>query len=103
MLDQLAEANAPLIHELSPQAARDNMLRTSRDMDPGPQMAEVSNFEVEGRGGGIPVRGYYPEAQGTLDAIVYYHGGGWVIGSIDTHDAYCRELAASTGRAVFSS
>ena len=49
---------------------------------------------------GVPVRVYRPVAEGVLPAIVHLHGGGWVLGDLDTHDAVCRDLAAETGCAV---
>jgi acetyl esterase len=49
---------------------------------------------------GVPVRVYRPEAEGALPAIVHLHGGGWVLGDLDTHDTLCRDLAAESGCAV---
>jgi len=49
---------------------------------------------------GVPVRVYRPEAEGAPPAIVHLHGGGWVLGDLDTHDAVCRDLAAGSGCAV---
>jgi len=50
--------------------------------------------------GGVPVRVYRPQADGVLPAIVHLHGGGWVLGDLDTHDVVCRDLAACSGCAV---
>src|SRR5215208_2621260 len=50
--------------------------------------------------GGVPVRVYRPEAEGVLPAIVHLHGGGWVLGDLDTHDTISRDLAAGSGCAV---
>jgi acetyl esterase len=50
--------------------------------------------------GGVPVRVYRPRADGELPAIVHLHGGGWVLGGLDTHDSVCRDLAAGSGCAV---
>ena len=52
-------------------------------------------------GGPIPIRQYRPKGE-RLPALVYFHGGGWVIGGIDTHDVVCRHLALAGGCAVFS-
>jgi acetyl esterase/lipase len=49
---------------------------------------------------GVPVRVYRPEADGVLPAIVHLHGGGWVLGDLDTHDTISRDLAAGSGCAV---
>jgi acetyl esterase len=50
--------------------------------------------------GGVPVRVYRPTTDDALPAIVHLHGGGWVLGDLDTHDAVCRDLAAGSGCAV---
>ena len=60
---------------------------------------------ADGPHGPIPLRLYRPRgtsAEQVLPALVYYHGGGWVIGDLDTHDTLCRELANHAGCAVVS-
>jgi len=52
--------------------------------------------------GGVPVRLYRPSAEENLPLLVFFHGGGWVIGNLDTHDAVCRSLANRSGAAVVS-
>lgn len=64
---------------------------------PGPQMWKVDNHHIDA--GGIPVRVYRP-TQHPLAVIVYYHGGGWVAGSIATTDTVARKIAERTGCAV---
>ncbi len=64
---------------------------------PGPEMAEVTDQQIEG----VPVRSYRPNDH-TGSGVVYFHGGGWVLGSIETHDRQCRNLAAGSGATVFS-
>ena len=51
---------------------------------------------------GVPVRLYRPNDRGDLGLLVYYHGGGWVFGNIDSHDDVCRKLANQMGHAVLS-
>ena len=51
---------------------------------------------------GVPVRLYRPSADKDLGLLVYFHGGGWVLGSIDSHDATCRSIANASGCAVLS-
>ena len=63
-------------------------------------LADVRDTVVEGPAGAIPVRVYRPEAGGTPPAIVHFHGGGWVVGDLDTHDSTCRDLAAGSACAV---
>ena len=64
---------------------------------PGPDMAAVGRLELGGR----PARRYEPH-EATGAAVVFFHGGGWVLGSIDTHDGPCRYLADWSGATVFS-
>lgn len=66
-------------------------------------VAEVSAREVPGPGGPIPVRVYVPSsAEAGAPALVYFHGGGWVRGSLGTHDHVCRTLANGAACVVVS-
>jgi len=61
-------------------------------------VAEVLHLEADH----IPVRLYRPTSSATLGLLVYFHGGGWLAGSLDTHDDACRRLANAAGMAVLS-
>ncbi|HEX4669522.1 MAG TPA: alpha/beta hydrolase [Solirubrobacterales bacterium] len=68
-------------------------------------MARVEALEIPGQAGPIPARFYVPAgppAAVPAPLLVYFHGGGWVIGDLDTHDGVCRFLAAAAGTAVLS-
>jgi acetyl esterase len=66
-------------------------------------MARVDPVAVPGPGGTLDARLYVPEAAGEPSALlVYFHGGGWVIGGLDTHDDPCRFLAAHSGARILS-
>lgn len=68
-----------------------------------PQVARVENLEIELEGRNLDARLYIPEGADERPALtVYYHGGGWVIGTLDTHDGTCRALAQKSGNAVLS-
>ena len=54
------------------------------------------------RGGAIPIRRYWAEKSTPSPALLYFHGGGWVMGDLDTHDNVCRALARKTGAVVVS-
>ena len=56
-------------------------------------MKAVQDLSVPGPGGVIPVRCYHPDGEAPLPALVYFHGGGWVLGNIPTHDTICTQLA----------
>jgi acetyl esterase len=94
-------AGLPAIHELSPAEARRQMLEGSAALgDPVP-VDSVTDRTIPGSRGEIPVRVYRPAGQG-LPVVVYFHGGGWVIGSVETHDVYCRSLADAASVIVVS-
>jgi acetyl esterase len=57
---------------------------------------------IEGPGGPIPIRIYTPEGDGPFPGVVYFHGGGWVVGDLDTQDMIARGLAAGAGAVVVS-
>jgi acetyl esterase len=67
----------------------------------GEAVKHVEDRTIPGPAGEIPIRIYRP-ADGTLPALVYFHGGGWVIGNLDSHDLVCRMLANRSGAVVIS-
>lgn len=68
----------------------------------GPTMAETWDARVATPHGDVSVRSYRPVAQEILPVIFYIHGGGWVLGNLDTHDRVCRMLADRTGANVIA-
>ena len=103
-IDLLIERGVPPTHTL-PYAEARKFYRERRAItqpDPG-EVAEVRELTAEGPHGPIPMRLYRPlgsVAGQVLPVLVYYHGGGWTIGDLDTHDTLCRELANLSGCAV---
>lgn len=69
---------------------------------PTPPIHAIAEFSVAGPGGEIAVRAYRPSDDANLPGTLFCHGGGFVVGDLDTHDALCRSLALSSGCAVFS-
>jgi acetyl esterase len=69
---------------------------------PRVQIAKVEDDIVPGPLGGIPVRWYRPGLEGGLPVTVYFHGGGWTVDDLDTHDHLCRRLASRSHAAVVS-
>lgn len=63
-----------------------------------PQIAQVSDFDADG----VPVRLYLPATDARLPLLVFLHGGGWMLGDLETHDAMCRHIAARAGCAVLA-
>jgi acetyl esterase len=102
LLDQLAARGGPALHELTPAQARE-AFEAMRVPLPGEPVAELRDLRVRGPAGEIPARLYRPEgAPARAPALVYFHGGGWVIGSLDTHDSLCKALANRSGACVVS-
>lgn len=95
-LHELSEQGLPPLYRLSLQDARE----TYRDLcvpDGPPDAVEaVTERVVPGPGGSIPIRVYTPEGDGPHPALVFFHGGGWMLGDLETHDALCRALANAT-------
>lgn len=94
-LKKLEEANIPPIEEMSVEAARDfiRAMSAARAGEPEP-IAKVENRAIPGPAGDIPVRIYWPEGGAPAGGMVYYHGGGHVIGDLDTHDKVAQNLTA---------
>jgi acetyl esterase len=89
----------------SPQETRIERLKEARIVAHRPPipMARVEALAIPGPGGTIDARLYVPPVTGEPSALlVYFHGGGWVIGGVDTHDDPCRFLAAHAGTRVLS-
>lgn len=64
-----------------------------RDAAAVPEVASVEDVTVPGGDGQLPARVYRPAADGTRPTVAFFHGGGWVIGDLDTHDLACRTIA----------
>jgi len=101
---QAAENPVPPIDQLPPEMVRAGyrMQRQSQDQN-APKDVDVRDFTIPGPHGAIPVRLYEPHGlAGPSGLLVYYHGGGWVIGDLDTHDGHCRRMAAWGGCRVMA-
>jgi acetyl esterase len=70
--------------------------------EPPEPVAAVRDMTIPGPGGGIPIRVYSPDGPAPFPTVVYFHGGGFVIGSLDTHDGICRALANEADCVVVS-
>ncbi|MGE4431245.1 MAG: alpha/beta hydrolase [Sphingobium sp.] len=85
--------------EMSPAEAREATAKMRAVMADGPAMEAVVDLDARGGDGTVPARLFVPEG-GVRGLIVYFHGGGWVVGSLAEFDPLCRELAQATGCAV---
>jgi acetyl esterase len=106
LLDLIEQRGIPPTHTLSVADARAYYRDRRSVTQPAPaEVALVRELAADGAHGAIPLRLYRPlGSSGTaaLPVLVYYHGGGWTIGDLDTHDSLCRELANGAGCAVVS-
>lgn len=98
LLDQMATLNMPDFADLSVEQARGFSLVPEREPTP---VAEVRDGTIAGPEGDVPVR-VYRDANADGSALVYFHGGGWVIGGLDSHDESCRLLARDSAATVVS-
>ena len=89
---------------LTPAEAREDIRRTARlTAALSEPVARVEQLEIPGPAGAIPARLYVPATErGPRPLVVYYHGGGWVVGDLDTHDGVCRFLAHELGAGVLA-
>jgi acetyl esterase len=92
------EAGRPPYESGSPAEARELYLKARAVSNPEPpELASVKEIAIPGPGGAIPARFYTPKALRQMDGmapcLVFFHGGGWVIGNLDSHDVACRTLA----------
>ncbi|MBZ5634346.1 MAG: alpha/beta hydrolase [Acidobacteriia bacterium] len=101
-LDMLAGLGGPPLEQLPVSEARAVALEMVDFGGPEEPVGEVVNRDVPGPAGPIAVRVYRPVLRETLPALVYLHGGGYVIGNLDTHDRPCRSLANASGCAVIA-
>ncbi len=96
VLDALAALDEPPLEADTPELARQR--RLSRLRPPSESIHETRDLVA----GSVPARLYRPSDDAGLGLLVYFHGGGWVVGNLDTHDNACRGLANASGHAVLS-
>lgn len=101
-LHELSAAGVPPLYRQSLAEARDTYRDVCVSEAPPRDVGDVSDRTVPGPAGEIPVRTYVPEAAGPHPVVVFFHGGGWMLGSIETHDALCRALTDESECAVVS-
>lgn len=100
MIEMMGAVPAPELSSLSPEGAR----QFSEGIFPEPAEPEPVGdvMELSVSDEGVPIRVYVPEREGPYPTLVYYHGGGWVIGDLDSHDETCRVLASEADCLVVS-
>ena len=102
VIDAMAALNLKPVEESTPAEARESIRTRTAALGPFPDVAAVVDHRVPVSGGEITVRAYSPDGPGPHPALVYYHGGGWVIGDLYTHDGLCRSITNAARCAVLS-
>jgi acetyl esterase len=102
LLDQLAAMGAPALSEQTPEEARAGFLMLTAIAGTAEEQVPTEDRSVRGPAGDIPVRIYRPTTDTPLPVVVYFHGGGFVIGDIASHDTTCQRLAAGVPALVVS-
>jgi acetyl esterase len=105
ILQLMQQMGAPTLSSGTPEQARAGMRMMTVDMrDPATivPVGSVSDSTIPGPAGDLPIRVFRPEADGAVPTIVFFHGGGFVIGDLDTHDDQTRLLCRDVGAVVVS-
>lgn len=103
-VELLAQMNLPPVEQLTPAEARAQMTPVPR---PLPQIGSVEDRQIAGPDGDLRIRIYTPAPAATerdteRPLLVFLHGGGWVVGDLETHDGLCRNLANAAGAATIA-
>lgn len=102
LLDAFAAGGVKSFEQMSVSEARAAAAAFGTLQTDAPPLAAVENLTIPGGDGEVPIRIYVPEGEGPFPVILYFHGGGWVIGSHEVVDKPCAKLAAEAGAVVVS-
>jgi cation diffusion facilitator CzcD-associated flavoprotein CzcO/acetyl esterase/lipase len=102
LLEMMAQLGLPPLETLPPESARAMMDAGAATRAPGPAVAAVEDGSLPGADGPLNYRLYRPSAAGPLPITVYFHGGGWVLGSHESDDPFCRDICVRTNSIVIS-
>jgi len=102
ILDQLEALERPKMADLTPAEARAQATLLAAMGNRPERPAPTEDRHIPGPAGAIPMRVYRPEAGSTLPVVVFFHGGGFVIGDIESHDPVCQQLATRVPAVVVS-
>jgi len=105
VLELIRAAGRPPFETLTPNEARETYAKSRAVLQPDPEdVAEARDLAAPGSAGDVLLRLYRPGSAGagTLPGLIYYHGGGWLLGGLDSHDVICRRLANAARCVVVS-
>lgn len=102
LLDRIERARSPAVHTLTPRAAKLAYSSGAEVLDlPRAPLPRVEDLQLPGPAGPLAAR-LYAADRGRLPVLLYLHGGGFVVGGLDTHDSLCRQLARRSDAAVLA-
>lgn len=102
VLDQMAALNLPPLESMSVEEARAFHALSRAALPPGPEVAAIEDGVLPGAAGDLAYRLYRPDGRGPHPIVVYFHGGGFVIGDATTDGSLCRDLCARNAAIVIS-
>ncbi len=102
VLDTLADLELPPIESLPVAEARAFSDAMSAERPPGPAVGEIVDGVLPGADGDLDYRLYRPASPGPHPIVVYFHGGGWVLGAADSEDPFCRDLCDRSDAIIVS-
>ncbi len=103
MIQVTADMGLTFTPDATPEARRASMIALATNPAiPKPPCHDVADRTIPGSVGEIPVRVFRPSDETGLPLLLWFHGGGWVTGNLDTHDSVCRRLSEATGAVVVS-
>ncbi|MFV0259774.1 MAG: flavin-containing monooxygenase [Acidimicrobiales bacterium] len=102
VLDMMAELDLPPIESMSPVEAREFMEASNAERPPGPEVGEVIDGELPGPAGPLAYRAFRPAGDGPHPIVLYFHGGGWVLGNERSDEPFIRDLCDRSGALIVS-
>jgi len=102
LLETMATLDLPTMESMSPEEARAFSVAMSAERPPGPDVGEIVDATLPGAAGELAYRLYRPASPGPHPIVAYFHGGGWVFGSVDSDDPFCRDLCVRSDAIVVS-
>ena len=102
MLQMMASLDLPAINSMPVEDARAFMTAMAAERPPGPDVGEIVDGMLPGAAGLLQYRLYRPASPGPHPIVAYFHGGGWVLGSLESDDPLCRDLCVRSDAIVLS-
>lgn len=102
LLEQIKKFQTQPLSSLEPAVARQSMQLLANFTKPAESVASVKDITIPGPNGTIPMRIYTPFGTGPFPLFIFFHGGGWVLGDLDTYDDLCHQLTNKAAAIVIS-